>query len=127
MLGILFLQFGRWFFLAAPVAFLKTWKNILVFILEYFSVVPLIKTFFAPWRGIAWHRNRGFDLGNFFSVAASNLISRFLGAIVRTFLIALGITAEISFLGIGILLFFAWFLLPILIVLSFIYGLLLWT
>lgn len=122
MVSILFLQFGKWFFLEAPIAFLKTWKNILAFILEYFSVVPLVKTFFAPWRGILWQRRRGFDLGNFFSVSASNLISRFLGAVVRTFLIALGLAAEIMFFGIGILLFLAWFLLPILVVFSFIYG-----
>lgn len=101
----------------------KGWKNILLFGLEYFSLPLLLKTLFSPWRRIQWSSGKGFSIGNFVQTAISNLISRILGALVRSFLIAAGIVAEgVLFIG-AFLSLAAWFLLPFGIIYGFSYGL----
>lgn len=66
---------------------------------------------------------RGFDLGRYFEVFFSNLISRILGALMRSFLIAIGTLVEGLVFCAGIIMFFGWLFLPIISILSFILGL----
>lgn len=101
---------------------MKAWGNFLRFNLDYFSIPLLLKTFFSPWRRYSWSYGRGFDLGKFFEAFFSNLISRILGALMRTFLIVFGIIAEIFILVIGLIIILGWILLPFLLVGGFILG-----
>jgi hypothetical protein len=119
---VLLLQYFRWHFISAPVAIVEGWKNILWFNLNYFSVVLLAYTLFAPWKGITWKRKRAFTVGDYMFTFASNLISRIIGAVVRIPLIIVGLLGE-AFLGILGLAFLAfWLLLPALIPIALIYG-----
>ena len=123
MAGSLFSQLFFWFFVAAPKSYLRIWKNFLVFVSVYFSFFELLKTLCSPWRGIRWQKqSRGLDIGDFASTLFSNLISRLLGAIVRTVLLLAGMLAELIVFGTGFLLFFAWFFVPLIILLGFFYG-----
>ena len=118
----LFLRYLKWHFIDASREILKGWGNILWFNLNYFSVLALLQTFFSPWRRIAWSYGRGFDIGRYLYVFFSNLISRILGAFVRSFLIGAGLIGEIFFFAIGLVIFLLWLALPALIVLGFFYG-----
>ena len=69
------------------------WKNFLFFGLNYFSISLFLRTFFSHWKRYSWSYGRGFDIGRYFNVLVSNLISRILGAIARTILILIGILA----------------------------------
>ena len=123
MIVSLFTQFLFWFFIAAPKSYLVVWKNFLSFLAAYFSFGAVIKTLCSPWKGIRWQRqHRGLDPGDIVSTFFSNLISRGLGAIMRTFLLVTGILSEAVFFLTGLILFFAWFAVPILIILGFFYG-----
>lgn len=119
---VLFAQYVRWHFLDAPRAIIQGWGNILWFNTNYFSVGLLLKTLFAPWKGITWQKNRGFNIGNVIEVAASNIISRLVGATVRTPIIILGLLGTIGILLIGVALILFWLLLPVLIPVTFVYG-----
>lgn len=116
------LQYLIWQFFEIPKSILGAWRNFLKFYLNYFSILLLIKTFFAPWRGYKWYYGRGFDIGRFLETLASNLICRLIGAILRFFLILIGLLVEIFIVFLGLFLFLGWFLLPILLIFGFYYG-----
>ena len=105
-------QYLEWHFFDTPKAILKAWKNFLLFDLNYFSIFLLLKTFFSPWRQYRWSYSRGLDIPLYLEVFFSNLISRVLGAILRTVIIFLGLISEIIILILGFLLFLGWFILP---------------
>ena len=119
----IFFQYLSWQFFEMPANILKAWRNFLLFNLNYFSITLLLRTFFSPWRRYRWSYGRGFDIGRYFEVLFSNLISRVLGAIMRFFLIIIGLLVEIFIIFSGILIFFGWLILPALLIVGLIFGL----
>lgn len=111
-----------WYFFDIPKEILKGWKNFLIFNLNYFSLPSLFKTFFSHWRQYKWSYGRGFDISRYLEAFFSNLISRVLGAIMRTVLILIGILSEILIFLLGTIIFFIWFFLPIFLLTGLIFG-----
>jgi hypothetical protein len=109
-------QYLEWHFYDQPKAILKAWKNFLLFNLNFFSVFPLLKTFVSPLHQYTWSYPRGLDIPKHLEAAFSNLISRILGAILRTILILAGIIFEILILIFGFFIFVGWFIFPALLV-----------
>jgi len=116
------IQWLCWHFFDVPKGILKAWKNFLLFNFNYFSVVLLLKTFFSPWRRYSWSYGRGFNVRRYVEVFFSNLLSRILGAIVRSFLIAFGLITEIFILCLGLIVFLGWLILPVLLVCGIAFG-----
>ena len=83
----------------------------------------LLRTFFSPWRRYKWSYGKGFDARRYVEVFFSNLISRILGAIVRSFLIAAGLAVEVFIIFSGLIAFLGWLLLPLLLIWGFVFGL----
>lgn len=110
----IFFHFLLWYLWKMPKEIFKSWLNFLKFGLDFFSVPLLIKTWFAPWRRYSWDYGRGFDIKRYLETLFSNLITRTIGAVVRTILILIGLGAEIIILCLGPLALAAWFLLPFL-------------
>lgn len=119
--NILFLWF-EWHFFDVPREILKAWKNFLKFNLNYFSVPTLVKTFFYYWRRYKINYGRSFNPGRYFQVFVFNSFSRFVGAVLRFFLIILSLFFEVLIFFLGLVLFLVWFALPVLIALGFIIG-----
>ncbi len=92
------------------------------FNLNYFSVPLLLKTFFSHWRKYKWSYGRGFDVGRYFEAFFSNLISRVLGAIIRSIMIFLGLITEIFVLLLGLIVFVGWLILPALLIFGIYHG-----
>jgi len=118
----IFIQYLSWQFLEMPRDILAGWRNFLKFGLNYFSVSLLVRTFFSPWHKYTWAYPKGFDIGKYLEVFFSNLITRILGVILKSFLIFFGILAEIFIFLLGLILFFGWLILPILLISGFIFG-----
>ena len=76
---------------------------------------------FAPWHRYAWTYPRGFDFAQYFEVFFSNLISRVIGAIIRTVFIIVGAVVELAVLLAGLIILASWFLLPAVLFFSFFY------
>jgi len=106
-----------WFYFKVPREIMKGWGNYLKFGLYYFSMDSLLKTFFSPWRGYLWEYPRGVGLGDV-EAFISNLFSRLIGAIMRTFLIIGGLIAEIIIFLLGIIVFLLWLVLPVILILG---------
>ena len=112
-----------WQVFDVPRSILKAWKNILLFNLNYFSVPLLLRTFFSHWRRYRWYYDtKGLYIGKYLEVLFSNFISRILGAIVRTFLIIIGLLVEIFIFFSGIVVFLGWVVLPLILILGIYYG-----
>ncbi len=112
-----------WYFKKMPSEISKGWKNLLAFNLEYFSIPLLFRTLFTPWRRTAWEYPRGFDIKIYLENFISNIFSRFLGALMRLFLILGGIISEILIFFLGAIIILSWLFLPVLLVIGFIVGL----
>jgi len=113
---IIFHKFIEWYFFEHPQRIIRGWKNLLKFNLEYFSIPLLLKTLFSPWKRYRWSYGRGFDLRRYLEAFVSNAISRGLGAILRIFLIIIGIGVEFLLLIGGIIGLILWFIWPIVLV-----------
>jgi hypothetical protein len=88
--------FFEWYFWEVPQKIKKIWGNYLWFFSRYFAIPDLAREFFAPWKGLVFRREkRGIDFGDIFSAMFGNLISRIIGAIIRTFFLFVGIAVEI--------------------------------
>lgn len=116
------IQYLSWQFFDVPKKLIRAWKNLLLFNLNYFSILLLIKTLFAPWRRYKMSYGRGFDIGRYFEAFISNLIFRTLGAIVRIFLIIIGLFAEVFIILAGIIVFLGWLLGPVILIYGLIFG-----
>lgn len=94
----------------------------MVFNFNYFSIGGLLKSLFSHWHKYAESYGKGFDPKRYLSVFASNMISRILGAVVRTIVIAVGLVFEIAIFVAGLIIFLVWFCLPVIVVGGFFYG-----
>jgi len=120
----IFIQRVSWHFFEVPKEILAIWKNFLLFNLNYFSIPLLLRTFFSPWRRYREFQGRGgFNIGRYLEVFFSNLIFCVLGAIMRSFLIIIGLLAEIFLFFAGLVVFLGWFILPIVLIMVLITGL----
>ncbi len=115
------LKWLKWHYTDAFNGLLKAWGNFLWFNLEHFSVKGLLKSLFSHWRGDKSSYGRGFDLKVFLTSFIFNLISRVLGAIVRTIVIIFALAIEVIIIGVGILVLLFWLLLPFSTLVAFFY------
>ena len=118
----IFFQYLCWQFLEMPGNILKAWKNFLLFNLNYFSIPLLLKTLFSPWHRYRVSYGKGFDIGRYFGALFSNLIFRILGAVMRSFLIFIGLLIEVFVIFAGIIIFLGWLVLPILLIFGIYHG-----
>jgi len=112
----------QWQFFDAPKNILKGWRNFLKFNLNYFSVQTLLKTLFSHWHRYSYSYGKKFDPGRYFEAFTFNVMSRVIGAILRTFFIIIGLLIEIFIFFSGLILFLGWIILPLLLIGSFFYG-----
>jgi hypothetical protein len=118
----IFLLYLSWHFLEVPKNILVAWKNFLRFGLNYFSIALLLRTLFSPWHKYSWAYPRGLYIGRRLEIFFSNLILRILGAIFRIFLIIFGVSVEIFIIFTGIIVFFGWLILPVLLIAGLVFG-----
>lgn len=112
----IFFQWLAWHFWEVPKEIVRAWKNFLKFNFNYFSVSLLLRTFFAPWRRYGMSYGRGLNIGHYIEVFFSNMIFRLIGVVLRSFLIFFGLATEVFLFFLGIVVFFAWLILPVFIV-----------
>ena len=115
-------QYFNWHYKDQAGALIGVWKNFLRFNFNYFSLPILLKTLFYPWRKYQWFYGRGFEVGKYLQVFISNLISRILGAMIRSLLILIGLLAEVFIALAGATVLVFWLALPILLLFGLWFG-----
>jgi hypothetical protein len=124
------LGYLKWHYGKALFSTFKLWKNLLYFLVHYFSLKSLFTNFFTPWKRLTEGYPAKFNLDKgtlekYFSTFLVNTIMRIFGMLFRTFAIIIGISCCLSFILILPLTLGFWLFLPILIFLSILLGLIL--
>jgi hypothetical protein len=117
----IFIEWAFWQFYEMPMFLLGVWGNYFVFATNYFSLMLLLKTLFSPWRGYKWKYPKWFEVVEFFNTLISNTVSRMLGAFMRIILIVAGICLQIFVAVAGSVIFIAWFLIPFIAAIGFLF------
>lgn len=118
----IFLLYLEWHFIDRPKSIALSWFDFLKFNLNYWSIPTLLKTYFSYWHRYSYSYGKGFDIKKYFEAVFFNIISRVIGAIVRTFYIIIGLIIESFIIVIGFLVLLLWLTLPVFLILGFIYG-----
>ena len=118
----IFLQALIWQFFDVPKEILKGWRNFLLFNLNYFSVPILLRTFISPWHRYSYSYGKIFEVWKNIQVFVFNVMSRVIGAILRSVFIIIGILAEILIILIGIIILLGWLALPFFLFFGLIFG-----
>ncbi|MBI1755025.1 hypothetical protein HY250_04445 [Candidatus Azambacteria bacterium] len=105
-------SFWGWLFFESTAHVVRTWFFFLKFILDFFSVPLLVRTFFSPWHRYWFGSPKGFDPAQWLTALFGNLMSRGIGVILRSFFIALGIVFEAFVFIIGFAAVVFWIMLP---------------
>ena len=115
---ILILEYFYWQFIEIPKRIGNVFLNLIWLGYKFFSIDYCFKTLFSPWRKIIWSYKKGFDLGNRMEILFSNTFSRFIGFLMRVFIITFFIIYEFLIFLAWIILTLIWTLLPIIAVLG---------
>lgn len=113
----LLLAWFRWHYGDGFANLLVIARNFVAFGLHFFSVPELARSFFAPWKGIAWQtKGKAWLSSAQLDALWGNIISRLAGAVVRSIAIALGLAFTLGIIcGVaGIVLL--WLLAPAVVV-----------
>ena len=98
------------------------WMNTFWAVQNFFSIPLMLSTLFSPWKRIIETEGKQFDLEDWAERKVVNLLSRLIGAIIRTSVLCVGIMFLIITFTLGIFLYIFWILAPLCIVLLFLSG-----
>ena len=111
-----------WHYTQAFFQFFNIWRNLIWFVVHFFSLPDLLRSWIAPWKRITETRAKAWDVEDFIGTIIINLLSRIIGFIMRTIVIILGTFSLFATLigGVGGLL--VWVVAPALIIFLLILG-----
>ncbi|BCX14675.1 MAG: hypothetical protein KatS3mg088_358 [Patescibacteria group bacterium] len=107
------MDYLKWYYSQGIKILVKKWLNLVKSVYRYFSPLHLLSSLFSPWkRMVLVYETTGFNLQKYIEVLTFNFISRFIGAIVRFFLLITGILVILLFLVLFIVLIPLWIIFP---------------
>ncbi len=113
-------KFILWHYSGGLRNFIEIWKNYFEFFWNFFSIGRFFRTLLSPWRrDVSKVRQRGFHPVLFLQALLENIITRFLGAVIKSTMIFIGVIFEILAFFFGLVLILFWFGAP----LAFVVGL----
>jgi ATP-dependent Clp protease ATP-binding subunit ClpC len=108
------MSFLIWHYTQGTQRLLEIWKNYLGFIWWYFGVSRHFKTLFSSWKkDISKVTRPGFHPVLWLQSTLENMITRFLGSIVKSFVIIFGLIAELATVLVGFFVLILWIFLPL--------------
>lgn len=85
-------RYLKWHYSKALLSAFALWKNILVFLFNFFSIKNILGNFFTPWKRLADKYPDHFDIKGYFFTFLLNTIMRIIGMLLRSAMIILGLT-----------------------------------
>lgn len=93
--------------------------NFIWFFYNFFSLPLLLKTLFVPFHRLEEHAASGLDLGAMLEAFMVNILMRCVGAVLRIFVLLIGILFLILTFAAGCLMLVAWLASPAIVVTLF--------
>lgn len=118
----MYLEYFYWQYIVAPRWLLQFYWTLHLALLRFFSVTFMLRTLFAHWRRDAVPY-RALGLQAIFTTFAWNQISRGIGFLIRSIVLALWLGAEVSLIAVAGGFFIFFILAPLIILVSFAIGL----
>jgi hypothetical protein len=113
----------KWHYTKALMTAFSFWKNILVYLINLFSIKSLLGNFFAPWKRLGDSYPRKFDLQKILSTFIVNTTMRIVGILLRSILLIIGLSCCTIYIILLPLTLVLWLILPIAIFVLVIGGL----
>lgn len=104
----------RWYYTDALKSLLRLTRDYTFLTWRFFSVPELLRTLFKPWRRLHEEYQDSFDPEAILSTFLVNSLMRFVGAVARLAISAIGVLSVLVVLLLGITSFLVWVLLPLL-------------
>jgi len=112
-------DFFLWHYTGGLKDFFQIWKNYIYFFWNYFSIGLFSRTLFSPWRrDVSRVSARGLHPILFLQSLLENIVTRFLGSIVKSLVIGLGLIFEMITLILGSFMLLIWLLVPLAFIVS---------
>ncbi len=114
-----------WHYTTAFTQIRHVWKNFTWFMVHFFSLPQLLRSYFSPWKRMTESRGRTLSFEDLAGFIIINLISRIVGMILRTIIILSGATALVLLTITVAVFYFFWLFAPALLLVFLYYGLVL--
>ena len=115
-------DYFRWHYYTAFQEMFHLWLNFLWFIIHFFSISQLVRAWFAPWKRMTEGRGDTWNFEDFAGYILINILSRFIGALLRTIIICTGLFVLSVLIVFGGLTFIFWVAAPAFIILFIAVG-----
>lgn len=120
-MGQLAFYYLRWHYTQGVIDLVNNIINVVWFVYHFFSIPLLLRTFFVPFHRLQESAVKGFNIEQWAEAFLITTLMRLVGALLRTFLIILGVVfLLLVFVG-GSVLLFVWLTMPL--ILTFLIGL----
>jgi len=97
-------------------------KNLIWFVGHFFSLRQLAASWFAPWKRTVEGRGEKWNLEDLAGYVIINILSRVVGAVVRTVIIFLGTVSSLVTIVGGVLVYVFWILAPVILIVLLGFG-----
>jgi len=121
----IFFGYLKWHYGKALATTFSFWKDILVFLFNFFSIKSLLGNFFTPWKRLADNYPKRFNLQIYFFTFLVNTIMRIVGILLRSTVLIIGLVCCAAYIILLPISLVVWILLPILIIALIILGIIL--
>jgi hypothetical protein len=111
-----------WHYTRALTDYWHVAKNLLWFVINFFSLPQLTKSIFAPFRRITEERGDRFSFEDLAGYVIIGIISRIIGFILRLTIILAGTAATLSLLVLIITTYVFWLIAPVALITLFVLG-----
>lgn len=110
------LGYLKWHYGKALMTTFTFWKNILIFLYNFFSIKSLTGNFFTPWKRLADAYPKKFNLKVYFFTFLVNSIMRIVGVILRSIIILIGFLFCLIYIALLPVTLLFWLALPLIII-----------
>ena len=111
---MIFFEMLRWWYVTGWIEAMRRVTGWAQKIEQFYSLSILVKTLFAPWKRITTLAGRGLDAK--VHAALDNLVSRFVGFVIRLFAIFAALVSISSALLAGLVMAVIWPFMPLLVI-----------
>jgi hypothetical protein len=112
-----------WHYSRALLDIFNIWKDCIWFVGHFFSLRQLAVSWFSPWKRTIESRGEKWNLEDLAGYVIINILSRLVGAIIRTVIIFLGLVSVLTTIIGGVLVYAFWILTPFILITLLGFGL----
>ena len=111
-----------WHYSRAFLEIFHVWLNLLGFVVQFFSIPQLLRSWFSPWKRITETRGEKWNLEDLAGFIIIGFFSRIIGFILRTIVLALGFICLFIVVAAGLVTYIFWTIAPMVIIITFGFG-----